>query len=214
MQIVTETIFIENEKFLLTNQRALFWEQESALVLSDLHIGKTAHFRKNGIAIPKNVLKKDLYRLEALINCFAPSNILINGDLIHAGYNSDVEEFCKFKQRFPMINYHLIQGNHDRLTKDIRENLSLDSIQGSLQIRNILLTHEFDNVTDKFQINGHIHPGILLKTPIKNIKLPCFAVSERQMLLPAYSEFTGLDVVNIPKRSDFYIFTDEIILKV
>ena len=28
--------------------------------MSDLHLGKTAHFRKNGIALPNGVIEKDL----------------------------------------------------------------------------------------------------------------------------------------------------------
>ena len=46
MNIATNNITIQNEIFTLTNQRALFWGKEKALIFSDLHIGKTAHFRK------------------------------------------------------------------------------------------------------------------------------------------------------------------------
>ena len=30
----------------------MFWEEEKALIVSDLHFGKTGHFRKSGIAVP------------------------------------------------------------------------------------------------------------------------------------------------------------------
>ena len=57
MKLATHEIEILGEKLILTNQRVVFWPKESALILSDLHIGKTAHFRKNGIAIPKNIFE-------------------------------------------------------------------------------------------------------------------------------------------------------------
>ena len=38
----------------------MYWQREDALILSDIHIGKTAHFRKHGIPMPDDVLQKDL----------------------------------------------------------------------------------------------------------------------------------------------------------
>ena len=47
MNLVTKKLEILGESFQITNQRVLFWEKESALILSDLHVGKSAFFRKN-----------------------------------------------------------------------------------------------------------------------------------------------------------------------
>ena len=46
---------IEGEILTFTNARALYWKKENALIISDLHVGKSAHFRKNGIAIPAGI---------------------------------------------------------------------------------------------------------------------------------------------------------------
>ena len=61
---------ILNNNFLLSANRTIFWEQEKALILSDLHIGKSGHFRKNGIGIPQNMLSEDMHRLFAEIQFF------------------------------------------------------------------------------------------------------------------------------------------------
>lgn len=208
MNVATEEIDILGEKLVLTNQRVIFWESESALILSDLHVGKTAHFRKNGIAIPKDILEKDLARLEFLINGFPAKKVIVNGDLLHAGDNSDVDDFCKWKNSVN-AEFHLVQGNHDRISKKLSEKLCLNSVEEILEIEDFCFVHEFDESIEKFQITGHIHPGIMLRTPIKNIKLPCFAVSERQLLMPAFSEFTGLDTKNLPKNARYYAFTEK-----
>ena len=88
MKIVTKNIHIQDEVFTLTNQRALFWKKEKALILSDLHIGKTAHFRKNGIALSDHIFENDLQRLSVLIEYFQPEKFIVVGDLLHAGDNS------------------------------------------------------------------------------------------------------------------------------
>lgn len=208
MKITTKNITIQNEIFTLTNQRALFWEKEKALIFSDLHIGKTAHFRKNGIALANQIMKNDLERLSILIEYFQPEKFIIVGDLLHAGDNSDVDQFCEWKNQYPNIEFCLVEGNHDRISKTLANKLCLDFKNSSLEINDILFVHDFDKSNSKFQITGHIHPGFVINSMVKKIKLPCFVVTENQLLLPAFSEFTGLDIKNLPKKGRFYVFTD------
>jgi len=208
MKIVTKNINIQDEVFTLTNQRALFWKKEKALILSDLHIGKTAHFRKNGIALSNQIFESDLQRLSVLIEYFQPEKFIVVGDLLHAGDNSDVDKFCEWKNQFPEIEFLLVEGNHDRTSKKLEAKLCLNFKSSQLEIDDITFVHDFEKSNPKFQITGHIHPGIVLNSFVKKIKLPCFAVSDNQLLLPAFSEFTGLDTKNLPKKGKFYVFTD------
>lgn len=214
MNIATKNISILNQNFTLTNQRALFWEKEKALIFSDLHIGKTAHFRKNGIALANHIMKNDLERLSILIEYFRPEKFIIVGDLLHAGNNSDVDEFCNWQQQYPDIKFCLVEGNHDRISKTLEKKLCLDSRSTSLEIDDIAFVHDYDRANPKFQITGHIHPGFVINSAVKRIKLPCFAQTSKQLLLPAFSEFTGLDTKNIPKKGMFFVFTDSDIYEV
>ncbi|MDH6253777.1 DNA ligase-associated metallophosphoesterase [Chryseobacterium sp. H1D6B] len=208
MKISVKNIMIQNEQFTLTNQRALFWKKEKALILSDLHIGKTAHFRKNGIAVADHIMKSDLERLSVLIAYFQPEKFIVVGDLLHAGNNSDVDEFCRWKNEYPDLKFYLIEGNHDRISKSLERKLNLDFKETSLEISTVLFLHDFDASNPLFQITGHIHPGIVLNSSVKNLRLPCFVLTSKQLLLPAFSEFTGLDTKNIPKDGRFFVFTD------
>ena len=54
---------VSGEHFILSNERTLFWESERTLIIADLHVGKTGHFRKAGIGVPAGVYKDDLHRL-------------------------------------------------------------------------------------------------------------------------------------------------------
>lgn len=208
MNVQTKKIKIRQETFTLTNQRALFWEEQKALILSDLHIGKTAHFRKNGIALANQIMKNDLERLSILIEYFKPEKFIVVGDLLHAGDNSDVDEFCSWRNQYSDLQFHLIEGNHDRITKKLESKLCLNFKSELLEIEDFMLIHDFEKKHPKFQITGHIHPGFVINSAVKKIKLPCFVVTENQLLLPAFSEFTGLDTKNLPKKGRFYVFTD------
>lgn len=208
MNLVTKNINIKNEIFTLTNQRALFWKKEKALILSDLHIGKTAHFRKNGIALANHIMKNDLERLSILIEYFKPEKFIVVGDLLHAGDNSDVDEFCTWKNQYLHIQFYLIEGNHDRISNSLEEKLCLNFKENQLKIDDFIFVHDFDQSIVGFQITGHIHPGIVLNSVVKKIRLPCFIQTQNQLLLPAFSEFTGLDTKNLPKGGRFFVFTD------
>ncbi|MEC5174461.1 ligase-associated DNA damage response endonuclease PdeM [Chryseobacterium nepalense] len=208
MNVQTKKIKIRQETFILTNQRALFWEEQKALILSDLHIGKTAHFRKNGIALANQIMKNDLERLSILIEYFKPEKFIVVGDLLHAGDNSDVDEFCSWRNQYSDLEFHLIEGNHDRISKKLESKLCLNFKSELMEIADFMLIHDFEKKHSKFQITGHIHPGFVINSVVKKIKLPCFVVTENQLLLPAFSEFTGLDTKNLPKKGRFYVFTD------
>ncbi len=214
MTIITKEILFSGEKLLLTNQRIIFWESQKTIILSDLHIGKAAHFRKSGIAISSEILVDDLKNLEHLIHHFKAEKVIIVGDLFHAGYNSDLDLFKNWRAQFTQ-EFILIKGNHDRLKCEHYENLGIICEEDQLQISNIIFIHEpKDAEENTFYISGHIHPGFVLKGKNERLRLPCFAVSERQIILPAFSKFTGLDTKTL--KGDFrkIVFTEGTIFEV
>ena len=81
------------------------------------------------------------------------------------------------------------------------------------QTENIIFSHEALDSLQKSQIGGHIHPGVTLMAQNRQkLKFPCFLVSENQIILPAFSQFTGLDT-NFEKKQNStfkkYIITAE-----
>lgn len=204
----THSIVIGKEKLVLINDRAVFWKKEKALIISDLHIGKSAHFRKNGISIPQNILHTDLTRLSILIESFQIDHVIINGDLLHAGNNSDVEKFRLWKMQYHNVKFTLIKGNHDKSVDTIQK-INFHEVIPLLETCDFIIQHEFDSECEKFQITGHIHPGVVLKKGLKKMKLPCFALTSNQLLLPAFSLFTGLDVINTPRNAQYFVWTQE-----
>lgn len=212
MNLVELSLNFAYEKLLLTNQRALYWERERTLVLSDLHLGKAAHFRKNGIAIPAQVTHNDLFRLERLLQHYPTERLLIVGDLIHAGKNSEIGLLYGLTQKFPATRFLLIKGNHDRLTDTLLQKIGIQEVHKSLTIGPLKFSHEPDTHSGNYSICGHIHPGVRLKMPDRsNISLPCFAVTRKTLLLPAFSHFTGFDTRYGTNDTKYFALTENAI---
>ncbi|WP_299522192.1 ligase-associated DNA damage response endonuclease PdeM [Winogradskyella sp.] len=216
LKIVTENITILDEVLTLTNQRAIFWESQNTLILSDIHIGKTAHFRKHGIPMPDGILQKDLKRLEQLILHFRVKKLLIVGDLFHAETNSDMVTFKSWLAQFQGLKLVLVKGNHDRLSKRKRlmDDLNIKVVK-ELVVSPFTFVHDnLERNYESFMISGHTHPGILIKGKGKQkLKLPCYQITSKQLILPAFSLFTGLNTRANPDESVCYAFTDSTIFK-
>lgn len=204
---------IQNQNLVFTNQRALFWQEQKAVIISDLHIGKTAYFRKNGIPIPSDILEKDLERLSILIENFSADQLLIVGDFLHAGKNKDFELFENWRSKNSGLKIILIKGNHDIHKADFLKHLNITIVDNSLKLEPFTFIHEPLDSENDFSISGHLHPGVTVKLEKrKTVRLPCFRVSENQLILPAFSEFTGLDTKSC-EDFECIAFTEDLIFE-
>jgi DNA ligase-associated metallophosphoesterase len=186
-------IDIAGQHFVLNTFRSLYWPQQQALLIADLHVGKAAHFRQHGLAMPAHYLKEDLNRLSAALLHYEAQQLYILGDLLHAGRNSEWPVFEEWQRQHPQLNVHLILGNHDNRSASWLQSMPL-IIHQHVRLNNCLLNHEPLNSDDELVISGHIHPGVALTSMQKEkIRLPAFLISPKQIILPAFSAFTGLD---------------------
>ncbi|MGY5352520.1 ligase-associated DNA damage response endonuclease PdeM [Wenyingzhuangia sp. IMCC45533] len=215
MNISTKEIEFGNTKLTLTNQRVIYWEDQQALILSDIHIGKTAHFRQNGIPISDEVLHRDLERLEQLIHHFSIRKLIVVGDLFHADYNSNIELFSNWLNKYENIDKLLILGNHDKLNRSFYRDLKF-SVSASLDLNGLCFVHDESDVkNDEFSVSGHTHPGVWLKLKARQkIKLPCFHLNKNQLVLPAFSLFSGLNTNCELVEGVSFAFTEDNIFKI
>ena len=89
---------LHDQTLWLSPERCIYWEEERSLILSDLHFGKTGHFRKSGIGVPQDIFKKDLQRLFSQIQFFNPTTLLYVGDLFHSHANKELDMFLKWRK--------------------------------------------------------------------------------------------------------------------
>src|SRR6187397_1360780 len=100
MQSVIQHTLLNNS-FLLSAERCMFWQERKILILSDLHLGKTGHFRKHGIAVPQAVFIEDLQRLVEQLIHFRAKKIIAVGDLFHSKANKEMDLFLKWRNDLP-----------------------------------------------------------------------------------------------------------------
>lgn len=82
---------LHNQHLWLSPERCIYWQEEKALIISDVHFGKTGHFRKSGIAVPQNIFKEDIQRLINQLQYFQPRQLIAVGDLFHSEANKELD---------------------------------------------------------------------------------------------------------------------------
>ena len=206
---------IYNQTFWISATRTIFWEEQKALVVSDLHFGKTGHFRKAGIAVPQSVYKEDLQRLMNLLQYFKPKKIIAVGDLFHSKVNLELNLFKRWRKDFEAIEFNLVKGNHDILKEDWYADAGIETTN-ELTLGKIRFVHQHcDTEEDVFTFCGHIHPGIEVNGIGKqSLRFPCFYFSKKQCILPAYSKFTGMATIHPSSSDSVYAIVDDSIIKI
>ena len=194
------TIKINNQTFTLHQFGTIFWEDKNTLLISDVHLGKVAHFRKHGMAIPNEAIFENFIRLNVVVDFFKPETIIFLGDLFHSKMNKEWELFAKWTEEISQ-EIILVEGNHDIIARYNYEDLNI-KVYSELVIDNFLLTHHPIEKNNFFNFCGHIHPGIKLKgTGRQYLNLSCFFQKPNQMILPAFGEFTG-NFYLVPTEND------------
>lgn len=194
------------QKIWLSPDRCMFWEDQKTLVLSDMHIGKAAHFRKAGIAIPQQVFQEDMHRLFQQIHFFSPQRIIVTGDLFHSEANLEHDWFSNWRKELAGIEFILVKGNHEILRNDVYQNLGIELVDKELEIAPFFFSHDLiEERRDGFSFVGHTHPGIRIQGKGKqSFVFPCFYFTSDFCILPAFSKFTGKHVVDLQKGETAY----------
>jgi DNA ligase-associated metallophosphoesterase len=188
---------VAGEHLVMSGERSLFWESERTLIIADLHIGKTGHFRKEGIGVPAAVYKDDLHRLLSEILFFKAERLIIVGDMSHSVANRELDLFRKWRKDFSSLEVQLAKGNHDILDNRWYEEADIMVHNAPLPLYPFLFAHDIAQVTHHnneglYTFAGHVHPGVTIRGRGKqSMRLPCFYFSKTHCILPAFSRFTG-----------------------
>lgn len=201
---------IKGQQLWLSPDRCIFWEEERSLIVSDLHFGKTGHFRKAGIAVPQSVYREDLLRLLCQIQYFQPRQLLVVGDLFHSRENKELALFLKWREDFPDLGIRLIEGNHDILHADWYSKAGINVSREILRLGPFAFIHDITEggaSEESYFFSGHIHPGIRISGMGKqSLQFPCFYFGASYAVLPAFGRFTGTVPIDpMPEANVFAI---------
>ncbi len=208
-----------NQDLLLLPQKAIYWKQEKALIAADVHLGKVGHFRKAGIAVPRDMEQNDLGVLSDLVFEHKAEKLLFLGDFFHSDMNADWDWFILWRSQFPKLEIILIRGNHDIIDEENYRRLNI-ILNDELLIGPFLMLHH--PLTDEdlqnakgYSLCGHIHPGIsLVGRGRQHITLPCFVFGPRQGILPSFGKFTGRVAIHSNKTDRIFAVANDKVLAI
>lgn len=189
-------IVLADEPVSLLHDRALFRPRDATLFVADVHIGKAASFRANGVAVPAGTTSSTLDRLDAVLLRTAARRLVILGDFLHArsGRQPRTEaRVAAWRASRPDLPVELIRGNHDRAAGDPDRSLNIIPLDAPVVDGAFTLRHHPGGAEQGFWLAGHVHPGVALVGHARQrLFLPCFSVSAFGAILPAFGDFTGL----------------------
>lgn len=200
-------VSLYSQTFKLHHFGAAYWVEQDAILLADVHLGKSAHFRKHGMAIPSQADDMEYDKLNEIIALFKPARIWFLGDLFHSYVNAEWHFFEQWT-RMQELDIMLVLGNHDVIARERFENIGMRTTQ-ALHMGDIVLTHHPEEIAGKYNIAGHIHPAVKLKGAGKQrLKLACFFEQSTGLILPAFGDFTGTHVLTPQKGNQIFALVD------
>lgn len=208
-------IELKGEKFILCYEKCLYRHHDKSLIISDVHFGKINHFRKAGIGIPYAATGSSIDALQKVVSKYKPEKVVFLGDLFHSTYNNSVDAFRELLMKNSDIEYILVKGNHDIMQEHIYTNMMIKCVDYIVD-EQFIFSHDkllFD--TPQQNIYGHIHPGVLLKGKARqSSRFPCFFVSDKDVILPAFGNFTGLQIIKPTLKDKVYITINEKVIAI
>jgi hypothetical protein len=167
---------------------ALFWEQQSLLVVSDLHLEKGSSFAARGVLLPPYDTVATLGGLAAVIARYDPRMVIALGDSFHDRNAHDRlsapdrEAIATLQTRRDWI---WISGNHDpALPPDLG-----GVVASEVAIGPIVFRHEPTGASG--EIAGHLHPKARVSTRGRSMERRCFACDGERAVMPAFGAYAG-----------------------
>jgi uncharacterized protein len=204
----TREVTVAGEQLTLHPERAVYWAAQRTLLVSDVHFGKGAVFRRAGIAVPSGDTGDDLRRLDALLATYEAQRLVILGDLVHGAATARsawVDDVRAWRARHGAVDITLVAGNHDRHF-DVAS-LGIAVQPDRLAIPPFVLAHHPHAHVDGYVLAGHVHPGVVIRDGWRKHRLPAFVFDRAVGMLPAFGTLTGLHEVRSASGRQVYAAT-------
>lgn len=179
----------------LLPERAVFLRAARALVVADLHIGKSESYRRFGVPSAEGIDEETLERLGRAAMRAGAKVIVVVGDLTHHADGigeAEMERFARFRERIT-LPIRLVEGNHDRGPRSLPPEWMIDCVGARFAFGGVRFAHEPPESTGaNWTISGHLHPTLSVAKGARAVEAPAFVVDRirRSAVLPAFSKFT------------------------
>lgn len=183
-------ILFGGQIFTALADRALYWPQQRALIVADLHFEKGSAMAATGQFLPPYDSHDILARLRQQAQRVQAQRIYCLGDSFHdqraAARMPEAisEDLRQLAARHQII---WIAGNHDGLSGSAWGGEVADEVL----MDGIILRHQSKADEVRPEISGHYHPKLRLHLRGRSLSRPCFLHSENRLLMPAFGSYTG-----------------------
>jgi DNA ligase-associated metallophosphoesterase len=188
-------IDLSGQSLELLPERALWWPEQGALFIADLHLGKAATFRALGQPVPSGTTQENLARIDRLIDQHRPRQLVFLGDFLHAAQARTpglLAEVQAWRARHRELTCTLVRGNHDGHAGDPPASLDFSIVDEPHVMGPFAACHHPQVHPTLFVLAGHFHPACTLHGKGRDsLRMPCFVREAAQLILPAFGEFTG-----------------------
>ncbi len=172
---------------------ALFWAEQSLLVVSDLHLEKGSFYAARGVHLPPYDSRTTLGRLAVLTDRYKPARVIALGDSFHDRAaaerlcEADCQAICRLTEACDWI---WIIGNHDPEPPTAFGG----RIEETVRLGPLTFRHE-PRIGETAEIAGHLHPCASLRMRGRTLRRRCFVCDGTRLIMPAFGAYTGgLDV--------------------
>ena len=168
---------------------ALYWPEEGALVVADLHLEKGSSFAARGVLLPPYDTAATLAALARLVARYAPRVVIALGDSFHDGGapgrvgDRDRAALAALQHGRDWL---WVAGNHDPApTSGVG-----GSCAAMLALGGLVFRHEPTEASCG-EIAGHLHPVARVAARGRAISRRCFASDGQRMVMPAFGVYAG-----------------------
>ncbi|MEQ5871351.1 ligase-associated DNA damage response endonuclease PdeM [Sagittula sp. NFXS13] len=167
----------------------LYWADADLLIVSDLHLGKSARLSAvGGAQLPPYETRATLDRLNADLVWTGATEVLCLGDSFDApGLDQCLpEDDLLWLTRLQAgRRWTWIEGNHDPGPVALGGAHLADLTRGPLTFRHIAAA------APRGEVSGHYHPKARVRLRGTALSRPCFLMDAQRLILPAYGTYTG-----------------------
>ncbi|MES2554192.1 MAG: ligase-associated DNA damage response endonuclease PdeM [Pseudomonadota bacterium] len=200
---------IGSTTLMLLADKAIFWPEQQALLIADVHFGKAAAYRALGQPVPQGTTTATLKRLDALVDAYRPQQIIFLGDFLHAPKShapATLAVLHEWRKKHLDLRLVLVRGNHDIKAGDPPPSLEVEMVNEPYLLGNIALQHIPSPHATHHVVAGHVHPTFRLQGKGRqSLRLPCFHHEPALTLLPSFGDFTGGYAVEKTSTSKVYV---------
>jgi DNA ligase-associated metallophosphoesterase len=182
---------------------ALYWPDQSLLVVADLHLEKGSSFARRGVLLPPYDTTETLARLAQLIIRYAPRIVIALGDNFHDGggparlSDADRASLIALQRGREWV---WIAGNHD---PDPADGIG-GTFAATLSLGALTFRHEPSRDAPEGELAGHLHPVARIVQRGRAVGRRCFATDGKSLVMPAFGAYTG--GLNIRDRAFASVF--------